>query len=382
MAATASGGGGLIGLLWGARAGQVSLRSLANVVVKLGNDLPRLKFLTEAAPDDILEEPLQARKQAVSVWNDFIHGEAMEDERQAAPMMTQRHIGCMATACLAARMLTEHIWLLSNSTLFGDCSDIADSQGTAKRIRQQAAQDLPPDAIASLDDLVRDPAENPLQPAPRPDLCHDALGDMLRTQGHKVDEENMLRQPDALLVQDIGNLRNLLDVVIMDVSSLAVEKHGVAPHVHIDDSLRSLPSPLVSIPMYLDTLLRELLKNAFTATISRHGIDADMAPPIEIRLSRFNHQLAKIAVVDSGSGVPLRIERSIFDWFFTSQAANKNPSYTFSGDFGGVLAGEGVGLPLSRTYAQLLGGDLALSHVYRPSGAVFHLLLPTLTSAD
>ena len=47
--------------------------------------------------------------------------------------------------------------------------------------------------------------------------------------------------------------------------------------------------------------------------------------------------------------------------FFFSTAERMPPTYTVSSEFGGSVEGQGVGLPLSRLYAQLHKGDLVVT---------------------
>lgn len=80
-----------------------------------------------------------------------------------------------------------------------------------------------------------------------------------------------------------------------------------------------------------------------------------------------------------------------FSFFFTSTKAEE-PSYTFSGNFGGSLEGAGVGLPLALQHASMWGGDLCIGLPWIsasggryqrsnatdkcPKGAIVRILLP------
>jgi two-component system sensor histidine kinase MtrB len=81
------------------------------------------------------------------------------------------------------------------------------------------------------------------------------------------------------------------------------------------------------------------------------------APPIRIEACRRDRHL-RVAVEDSGPGVPKELEGKIFDRFSR----------------GGGESGHGLGLAIARAYAQAHGGDLVYDP--RPGGARFELLIP------
>jgi len=77
-----------------------------------------------------------------------------------------------------------------------------------------------------------------------------------------------------------------------------------------------------------------------------------------------------IHVRDSGPGVPADLRNSIFDRFVRDDRAR-------SGDDGH----HGLGLPIARGLARLLGGNVELANTAGP-GAVFHIRLPMQDNAD
>lgn len=153
------------------------------------------------------------------------------------------------------------------------------------------------------------------------------------------------------------SLRDAVESALVDVEALCNEKHGVVPAVTIvgDSAERTA---VVCDRGHLRFVLLELLKNAFAATISRYGIDADEAPPISVAIGP-DPLHAGLQITDSGNGIPGRVAARCFDFFFTT-VPYVEPTYTFSGSFGGEMEGRGVGLPLARAITTAYGGSLTL----------------------
>ena len=98
----------------------------------------------------------------------------------------------------------------------------------------------------------------------------------------------------------------------------------------------------------LDRVVSNLVANAV-----RYG-----APPIRIVAHQRDRHL-RVAVEDSGPGVPKDLEGRVFDRFARG---------------GSGKTGHGLGLAIARAYAQAHGGDLVYDA--RPGGARFELLIP------
>jgi signal transduction histidine kinase len=104
---------------------------------------------------------------------------------------------------------------------------------------------------------------------------------------------------------------------------------------------------VVADPRVLDRVVSNLLINA-----ARHG-----RPPIVLAAERTDRHL-RIAVEDSGAGIPEDLRPSLFDRFARGEGA----------------PGSGLGLTIARAYARSHGGDLVLA----PSagGARFEVVIP------
>lgn len=165
------------------------------------------------------------------------------------------------------------------------------------------------------------------------------------------------RRPPSVLQPDCS-IEHLVEHVTDNVSALCMEKHGVFPKIAFKSKDRL---ELLCVPGHLAFVLTEVLKNATSAMIKRYGIDADQAEPIVITAGGDDNEVA-IRVSDKGPGMSFHHTQEAFKWFFTT-APKGNESYVFSGDFAGQLEGKGVGLPLARTYAKFMGGDLHLQSI-------------------
>jgi signal transduction histidine kinase len=155
-------------------------------------------------------------------------------------------------------------------------------------------------------------------------------------------------------------LEELLDLSRLDARAIIVEprplvlKTAVADVVHgalaTSDAVElDIPDDLAAVvdPLVLERVVSNLVANAV-----RYG-----SPPIRIVAQQRDRHL-RVAVEDSGPGVPKELEGRIFDRFAR----------------GGGETGHGLGLAIARAYAQAHGGDLV--HDPRPHGARFELLIP------
>ena len=146
-----------------------------------------------------------------------------------------------------------------------------------------------------------------------------------------------------------------------DVSELCVDKLGVAPRVDVLAGDAPLPAVL-GARAYIAFALRELLKNAAAATVERFGalrVDDD-APPLTLLTSAAGGRV-RVALADAGGGLPGRAGRvDEFQWFSSTAASEKTPTYTYSRDFVAPFRGAGTGLARAALVARWHGGSLAL----------------------
>jgi two-component system sensor histidine kinase MtrB len=155
-------------------------------------------------------------------------------------------------------------------------------------------------------------------------------------------------------------LEELLDLSRLDARAINVNPRPVVLRTALADVVQGslarteaveldIPEDLAAVvdPLVLERVVSNLVGNAV-----RYG-----APPIRISAQQRDRHL-RVAVEDSGPGVPKELEGRIFDRFAR----------------GGGETGHGLGLAIARAYAQAHGGDLVYDP--RPGGARFELLLP------
>jgi two-component system heavy metal sensor histidine kinase CusS len=128
------------------------------------------------------------------------------------------------------------------------------------------------------------------------------------------------------------------------------ELRGVLSVLERDD-----PGALATDPQLLQRAVSNLLDNAL-----RHTPDGGR---IELAVARAGDR-ARIAVSDSGPGVPDPERARIFERFVQVDPSRRG-------------GGAGLGLPIARMIARLLGGDLRLEHSAL-GGASFELELASL----
>jgi signal transduction histidine kinase len=174
---------------------------------------------------------------------------------------------------------------------------------------------------------------------------------------------------------------------IADTRAFAREKFGVVPDVTLAppppaDGVTASSTVAMCQAAHVGFILHELLKNAMMAHSRAYGIDADLGPEVEVSLWRGVDQryldgaargaprLLHIRVRDYGPGMQLDERSRALAWLTTqvedgegglSRRLDNEPHWKYTREMGSQLSGFGVGLPLSRSLARSMGGDLALS---------------------
>jgi two-component system cell cycle sensor histidine kinase/response regulator CckA len=143
-----------------------------------------------------------------------------------------------------------------------------------------------------------------------------------------------------------------LDAVFRDVSQIMaglLRQHRLTLRTEVAPAL-----PRVRLPQRdLIQVLCNLLRNAIEASL----------PPSEIRLSvTHDEEIVSIAVADCGHGIPAEVMPHIFDPFFTTK-------------MGSTQGGMGLGLSVSRSLVQAMGGRIDVQTAVG-RGATFTVVLP------
>lgn len=161
--------------------------------------------------------------------------------------------------------------------------------------------------------------------------------------------------PCALCEQASRHVLDIAKGCLDDVPDINISFHG-------DEDARTLPL----IPQYLNYIMIELLKNSVRAVVEKKKAQATPGKPepITIRIASDESQVA-IMIVDRGGGIPLQRQPHVWSYMYSTARGNLVCDET-----GAILeesmapptplAGYGVGLPMSRLYAEYIGGSLDL----------------------
>ncbi|KAG2459105.1 BCKD dehydrogenase, partial [Polypterus senegalus] len=145
---------------------------------------------------------------------------------------------------------------------------------------------------------------------------------------------------------------------------LCEHQYGGAPRVRINGHVAAR---FPFIPMPLDYILPELLKNAMRATMESHLDTPNNVPDLVVTIANNDIDFI-IRISDRGGGIPHSIVGSVLDYHFTTaEESNQDPrvnnffgNMTNSSFNNGPMHGFGFGLPTSRAYAEYLGGSLTI----------------------
>ena len=171
---------------------------------------------------------------------------------------------------------------------------------------------------------------------------------------------------------------DVLDLSKVDSGELTIKREDISLHAFIrkmgslqqqQAALKNLslsvsidkavPEILVGDPLRIQQILLNLLGNAIKFTEEGEvGIEVSLVEESEVRV------LLDVAVKDTGIGIPTDLLGKIFEPF--AQAPEVN-----SQNYGG----SGLGLPISRSLASLMGGSLRVESRVGV-GSTFHLILP------
>lgn len=132
------------------------------------------------------------------------------------------------------------------------------------------------------------------------------------------------------------------------------EKDGIQLHMDVDPSL-AVQMP----PVSLQQVIINLLLNAFTALSGKRG-------EVFVTASAIDRGMMQITIADTGRGIPLEIERTLFEPFVTEGGPDA------------PRKGSGLGLAVCKHLIQAAGGTITVS-TKRGAGAAFTLRLPAAT---
>jgi len=139
----------------------------------------------------------------------------------------------------------------------------------------------------------------------------------------------------------------LIQKAARQITGLCQKQMGQCPQVIVQEASSG---SLVCIPSHVSYILREVLKNACMAVVREHnGADVCAALPPVICHVEHSDKSVMIKISDQGGGMSAKAMRNAWTFMHSTFGAVDT-----------VMGGYGVGLPMSRVYAQYFGGDLKL----------------------
>jgi PAS domain S-box-containing protein len=207
----------------------------------------------------------------------------------------------------------------------------------------------PINAIIGYNTLLLDQIYGPLNEKQTHGLqrTHKAANHLLELVNDVLDLSKIEAGKIELTLQPVP-FPGIIEDLFVTVRPLA-DEHATELHLHIDGN----PKAIISDPRRVRQILLNLLSNA---------IKFGRGHPIKVDLSLGAADHVEVAVTDHGEGIELDDLPRIFDEFV--QLSNSQQ-----------LGGTGLGLPISKRLATLLGGELRVTSE-RGKGSTFRLMLP------
>eukprot|EP00873_Tetraselmis_striata_P016162 jgi/Tetstr1/436426/TSEL_025256.t1 len=169
------------------------------------------------------------------------------------------------------------------------------------------------------------------------------------------------------------SMYDTVDFAAQRTRQVCTETYGRSPEVIVSGDVRAV---MPYIPMHLDYMLYELLKNASRAVMECHLRSTRKGrslPPVQVALCEGEGDMT-IRISDRGGGISDADMERVWQYGYTTsssvdESAKQEEGLGFGHQLSNAadagrrryrMAGLGFGLPLSRVYARYFGGDLAL----------------------
>lgn len=150
-----------------------------------------------------------------------------------------------------------------------------------------------------------------------------------------------------------------------DTSQLCEYHYGFAPPIIVQTCDRRQEEGALTFPFirqYLEYIMFELLKNSLRAVVETWNDECEQHP-VRVMISGDDGSIV-IRVSDAGGGIPLEKTKHVWSYLYTTakqQSVAADADKAEDDDSVAPMAGFGCGLPLSRSYANYVGGRLAIS---------------------
>lgn len=198
------------------------------------------------------------------------------------------------------------------------------------------------------------------------ELIHSRIGIRLIAEHHIA-----LHQPSQDYIGIVHTrLRpaKLFNDVALYVQRICEMNYGDSPGFLVNGLL---DTEFQYVPVHLEYMAIELLKNSFRATVEFHRSKNQELPPIEITVTQGQEEVG-IRIRDRGGGIrPEDVDR-VFEYSYTTVKEEeeeqgeefgwmmRQSQMGMQSSSGGPMAGLGYGLPMAQLYAQYFGGSLDL----------------------
>jgi len=164
-----------------------------------------------------------------------------------------------------------------------------------------------------------------------------------------------------------GNPVVLAQEVALQSAALCDASMGQAPQIIVHEVTSGV---FTYVPMHLRYVLGELFKNACRAVVEKGTTwRGSILPPVICEVEHRDEDVS-MKIIDQGVG--MSSQRVQDSWKFMHSSASRL-SWTSEGE-AGILAGYGIGLPMSRVIMRHCGGDLWL-HSQEGAGTEINLTL-------
>jgi two-component system, sensor histidine kinase len=230
-------------------------------------------------------------------------------------------------------------------------AELEQAMGTRNRFYASMSHELrtPINAIIGYNTLLLDHIYGPLNEKQTHGLqrTHKAANHLLELVNDVLDLSKIEAGKIELTLQPVP-FPGLIEDLFVTVRPLA-DEHETRLELRVDGD----PKAIISDPRRVRQILLNLLSNA---------IKFGRGKPIQVDLALGASDHIEVAVIDQGEGIDPDDLPRIFDEFV--QLSNSQQ-----------LGGTGLGLPISKRLATLLGGELRVSSE-RGKGSTFRLTLP------
>lgn len=171
----------------------------------------------------------------------------------------------------------------------------------------------------------------------------------------EIENENSSDQVDRFGRLEKQSVAEILEICYQNSRSICDNLYLDSPELELD-IVENVTSTYPCA--HLEYIFFEILKNAMKATMERYeNENLEKIPPIKVMIRQGKYDVT-IKISDQAGGAPSSDIEKWFDYMYST-----SPAPMLGSNTGSVMAGFGVGLPLSRLYARFLSGDLEVQTV-------------------